>query len=75
MCPQMSCRGYHPTQKNYNPWIEPKEGAVASTSFLDELLVKIGAKLMLIHNVNTADKLTNGQLGTLIDTINTKSIN
>ena len=28
---------------------------------------------MLIHNVNTADKLTNGQLGILVDVIKTKS--
>ena len=53
----------------YKPWIEPKEGAVATTSFLDELNLKLGAKVMLIHNINTVDCLTNGQLGELIDVI------
>ena len=72
---KLKAKHHHPTQKNYKPWIEPKEGAVASTSFLDELLIKIGAKVMLIHNVNTTDSLTNGQLGILVDVIKTKSGN
>ena len=64
---------HHPaTQKKYKPWIEPKEGAVASTSFLDELKLKLGAKVMLVHNIDTVDCLTNGQLGELIDVIKTK---
>ena len=62
---------HHATQKNYKPYIEPKEGAVASTSFLDELELKIGAKIMIIHNIDTTDCLTNGQLGELIDTVKT----
>ena len=66
---KIKAKHHHPTQKNYRPWIEPKEGAVASTSFLDELLIKIGAKVMLIHNVNTTDSLTNVQLGILVDVI------
>ena len=62
---------HHATRKNYKPYIEPKEGAVASTSFLDELELKIGAKIMIIHNIDTTDCLTNGQLGELIDTVKT----
>ena len=69
----IKARHHHATQKNYKPWIETKEGAVASTSFLDELKLKIGSKVMLIHNIDTVDCLTNGQLGKLIDTIKTKS--
>ena len=70
---KIKAKHHHPTQKNYKPWIEPKEGAIASTSFLDELYLKIGAKVMLIHNINTTDALTNGQLGRLVDMIKTKS--
>ena len=63
---------HHATQKNYKPYIEPKEGAVATTAFINELQLKIGAKVMVIHNVDTTDSLTNGQLGVLIATIKTK---
>ena len=34
--------------------------------------MKIGAKLMIIHNVNTSASLTNGQIGILVDVIKTK---
>ena len=44
---------HHATRKNYKPYIEPKEGAVASTSFIDVLQLKIGSKVMIIHNINT----------------------
>ena len=68
---EIKARHHHPTQKKYTPWIEPKEGAVASTAFLDELKLKLGAKVMIVHNIDTADCLTNGQLGKLIDVIRT----
>ena len=42
---------------------------MASTSFIDDLQLKIGAKVMIIHNIDTTDCLTNGQLGELIDTV------
>ena len=64
---------HHPTQKKYKPWIEAKEGAVATTAFLEELKLKLGAKVIIIHNINTADCLTNEQLGELIDVIRTTS--
>ena len=64
---------HHATQKNYKPYIEPKEGAVATTAFINELQLKIGAKVMVIHNVDTTDSLTNGQLGVLIATIKSKN--
>ena len=67
----LKAKHHHPTQKNFKPYIEPKEGAVATTSFLDEIILKIGANIIIIHNVATTDSLTNGQLGTLIDVIKT----
>ena len=62
---------HNATQAKYKPYIEPKEGAVATTSFIDKLKLKIGAKVMIIHNINTADCLTNGQLGELVSLIKT----
>ena len=67
----IKARHHHPTQKNYKPYIEPKEGTVGSTSFINELSLKLGCKVMIIHNIDTPDKLTNGQLGVLIDMIKT----
>ena len=69
----IKARHHHATQKKYKPYIEPKDGAVATTSFIDELKLKIGGKLMIIHNINTVDSLTNGQLGVLITVIKTTS--
>ena len=60
------------TQQKYKPRICKKEGAVANTSFMDNLRVKIGCKVILIHNIDTSDGLTNGQLGKLIDIIKTE---
>ena len=36
---------------------------------MNKLNIKLGAKVILIHNINTPDALTNGQLGTLIGLI------
>ena len=61
----LKAKHFHPTQKKYKPFIEKKEGAIGTTSFLDEIHLKVGAKMILIHNIDTSDGLTNGQLGTL----------
>ena len=54
---------YSSTSKNYSPIVDPDDGTVGQTTFLDNLEVKVGAKVMLIFNVNTLDGLTNGQTG------------
>ena len=41
------------------------DGTIAKTGFMNELLLKIGAKVMLIKNLRTEDGLTNGQTGIL----------
>ena len=46
-----------------------KEGAIGTISFLDVIRVKTGSKVILIHNIDTADGLTNGQLGVLVHII------
>ena len=46
--------------------IDKKDGAIGSSSFKDSLRLKLNCKVILIHNIDTADGLTNGQLGELI---------
>ena len=43
-----------------------------NSSFMDILRVKIGCKVILIHNIDTPDGLTNGQLGKILGVIRTK---
>ena len=42
-----------------------KDGTIGSTSFQNVLFLRIGAKVMIIHNVDTLDSITNGQLGVI----------
>ena len=56
------------TQKKFKPKIHA-EGTIGNSSFMNELKLKLGAKVILIHNINTEDCLTNGQLGILIGVI------
>ena len=68
----MKARHYHPTQKKFKPFIDKKEGTIGTTAFLDVLKLKIGAKIIIIHNIDVSDGLTNGQLGVLVAIINSK---
>ena len=42
-------------------------GCVQNTPFLKELNLKIGAEVVLVHNIDTLDGLTNGCRGVLVD--------
>ena len=39
---------------------------------MDELQLKKNAKVIIIHNIDVLDSLTNGQLGVLVDATETK---
>ena len=56
-------------QKNYTPFIDAKDGAIGNTGFVDQLELKIGAPIMVIHNIDTSDGLCNGALGILVDVV------
>ena len=53
------------TPKNRTVKITPA-GTIEDTAFLDKLEVKEQARVMLIHNVNTSDGLTNGAQGIIV---------
>ena len=55
----------HVLPKGYYPRTTP-HGTVASTQFQEELKLKVGARCMLIFNVNTIDELVNGATGTIL---------
>ena len=63
---------HHPTQPNYKPHINPKDQTVAETGFRNEIILKPGSRIIVIHNLDTVDSLTNGQLGTFIDAVKNK---
>ena len=62
----------HPTIKNYDP--EPgKKGEIMPTNFMKTLLLKVGARIQLIHNLDVGDGLTNGTRGTVKSFIQNKN--
>ena len=63
---------FHQTRKNFKPKLNDKDGTIGSTSFKNKLFLKKGAKIMIIHNIDTIDSLTNGQIGILEDFIESK---
>ena len=51
--------------KNFKPYVK-KDGSISDTQFLDVLNLKIGARVMLIYNIDVSDLLCNGALGIVI---------
>ena len=64
---------YRRTQKNYKPGNIQVDGTVGGTGFMNELTVKVGAKVVMIWNINTVDCLTNGQTGIVMAIIKDSS--
>ena len=56
----------HQNIPNYKPKLHQKKKTVADPPFLQRLCLKIGARVMLTMNMDVADKLSNGSIGTLV---------
>lgn len=52
----------------YKPQIQ-KHGVVAQTPLQHKLQIKVGARIMLVVNVNTFDGLVNGAMGSVVDIV------
>ena len=60
---------HHPVNSAYKPYINKKDNTIGETGFRDEIILKPGARIIMIHNLDVVDSLTNGQLGTFVDAI------
>ena len=47
----LQVRHFNQTQKDFKPFIDKKEGSIGTTAFIDSLQLKIGAKIIMIHNM------------------------
>ena len=55
----------HPSYPDYKPTVQ-EDGSVGDTPFVDDLRLKVGARVILVFNVDTSDSLTNGTCGTVL---------
>ena len=69
---QSVAKHHHTTMKNFKPIINKADDTVHKTGMVNTLRLRIGVKVMIIRNIDTADMLVNGQIGTLIDVIRSK---
>ena len=64
--PMVIMKAILPSPDYYKPKIT-EHGTIDETQFREVLELKVGAKVMLIHNLNILDNLVNGQMGYVMD--------
>ena len=56
----------HSNNPGWKESIKKKSGQIGDTQFQQKIILKVGARVMLIYNVRTNDGLTNGACGELV---------
>ena len=69
---QVTAQCFHDSIRNFKPSIS-KTGTINNTPFQSKLVLKVGAKVMLTYNVNTADGLVNGSRGEVLGVLRNES--
>ena len=64
---RLSATHHHQTRKSFKARIDARDSSVGTTQFVDKLILRENAKVIIIHNIDTLDSLTNGQLGVFVD--------
>lgn len=62
----LAANAMHALQKGTKPFINKSKGTIGNTDFLDIFEFKIGARCMMIYNVDLVDDLFNGTSGIII---------
>ena len=55
-----------PKGSNFVPPIDTDKGTIGKSNFSEYVQLKIGARVMLVYNINIPDLLVNGALGTVV---------
>ena len=68
-----AARHYQNSGESFDPakYICKKDGAIGNTAFTNLVTVKIGCRVMIIHNIDVIDGVTNGQFGELVAVVKT----
>ena len=62
----LSAKAMHGLPKGQKPFINQGKGTIGNTDFMDNFEFKIGARCLMIYNVDLLDDLFNGASGTIV---------
>ena len=70
--PLVSIRAVQALPRGVKSTTDPERGTIGKTQFMENLRIKIGARVTVIFNVNVIDDLVNGSYGRVIGIKKTK---